>query len=86
MSKADAQRAFREANFARRQAAKPKTPSAAAPTSTAEKPPKLQVDVSPMIIEKPVETDSSPKCGHRNMGNKPCQRPLGHSEKSHRYK
>ena len=25
-------------------------------------------------------------CGHRNMGNKSCQRPAGHPEKNHRYK
>jgi hypothetical protein len=24
-------------------------------------------------------------CGHRNIGNKTCRRPAGHSEKNHRY-
>ncbi len=24
-------------------------------------------------------------CGHRNMSGKACRRPLGHTEKSHRY-
>lgn len=28
---------------------------------------------------------SDPLCGHRSMGNKACIRPLGHSEKNHRY-
>ncbi len=31
--------------------------------------------------------DAAPQlCGHRNIGNKSCQRPAGHSEKNHRYK
>jgi hypothetical protein len=25
-------------------------------------------------------------CGHRNIGNKGCSRPAGHTEKNHRYK
>ena len=25
-------------------------------------------------------------CGHRDIGNKSCQRPAGHTEKNHRYK
>ena len=25
-------------------------------------------------------------CGHRNIGNKSCRRPAGHTEKNHRYR
>jgi hypothetical protein len=39
-------------------------------------------------IAAQVETDvpAENQCGHRNMGNKSCQRSAGHAEKSHRYK
>ena len=80
MSKVDAQRAFREANYARRNTGgRPvDQPPAAKPAASA-------------VPAGPAKTDDQPSttnalCGHRGMGNKGCSRPAGHPEKNHRYK
>jgi hypothetical protein len=76
MSKLDAQRAMREANWAARQKAAP----AQAPVP--EKAASAQTRVTASSPE-PVATGL---CGHRAIGGNTCTRPLGHSEKNHRYK
>ena len=83
MSKVDAQRAFREANYARRNnRAQPVDPP---PAASASKPGPIAASASP------AQADDQPSaahalCGHRSMGNKSCSRPAGHPEKNHRYK
>jgi hypothetical protein len=85
VSKADAQRAFREAKYARL-----KTPNEG--TDTPPKPKSLKSQPSaaapgkPPNAKKPSSTAEGTLCGHRNMGNKTCSRPAGHPEKNHRYK
>ncbi len=80
MSKVDAQRAFREANYARRNTgAKPVDPP---PAVTPAKPAAVDLPASPA----PPPAVNEALCGHRSMGNKTCSRPAGHPEKNHRYK
>lgn len=89
MSKTDAQRAMREANYARRNAAA-KTqqggakPAEAKPSSTTE--PTIRTAAKPRVTKTPTTSENGSLCGHRNMGGKKCSRPAGHAEKNHRYK
>jgi len=77
MSKLDAQRAMREAKFARSQE-RPGTPAAR---------------VNRPQVAPPVEQDgpeeqapvSHGRCGHRSMNGRACTRESGHAAKSHRY-
>jgi hypothetical protein len=92
MSKADALRAMREARFAG-------TPSVVrTPTATAASETQVPAAKSPATRTRAVKTakpaasteqtalvEPTGNCGHRSIGNKVCQRPAGHSEKSHRY-
>ncbi len=83
MSKVDAQRAFREANYARRNTGGRPVP--APPTANLPQAAATTVPASPAIADD----QSSPAaalCGHRGMGNRGCSRPAGHPEKNHRYK
>jgi hypothetical protein len=87
MSKADAQRAFREANYAKRAAA-----AATAPSNKPPKPPKAPPEAAPetrgvKAVQGVSQSDAieGALCGHRSMNNRTCRRPAGHSEKSHRY-
>jgi hypothetical protein len=85
----DAQRAMREARYAAQQA----QASTGRRTASAQPTP-----AQPTPRERPAQADRRPPepgpleavvesvCGHRNIGNKQCQRPAGHSEKSHRYR
>ena len=76
MSKLDAQRAMREANYAKRQAsaAPPRKRSAAVPVAPTPAAPSVSA------------TSADPStCGHKSMNGRACTRPAGHSEKSHRY-
>jgi hypothetical protein len=88
VSKSDAQRALREANFARRNAAEaerlPKRAAEAKHTPACE-PEKAQA-ARPSAVNTPSTIATEPLCGHRNMGGKKCSRPAGHAEKNHRYK
>ena len=80
MSKLDAQRAMREAKFARSQerpgtpAARINRPPVAPPAPVAEAPTQSDADT---------ETDGL--CGHRSMNGRTCTRESGHAAKSHRY-
>ena len=86
MSKSDAQRALREANFARRSAAgTEKLPKRTAEATSAREPERAQA-TRPSAVKTPSTSATEPLCGHRNMGGKKCSRPAGHAEKNHRYK
>src|SRR3954453_14022565 len=97
MSKVDAQRAMREARYAARASRGPSatpataSPRPAAPVLSAEPPVIPPAPPEPEPRQQPATStteavgDRVEVCGHRNMGNKSCQRPAGHAEKSHRY-
>jgi len=76
MSKLDAQRAMREAKFARSQA-RPGTPA-----TRVNRPPAAPVAQAAAGELAPV-TDG--RCGHRSMNGRACTRESGHAAKSHRY-
>jgi hypothetical protein len=84
MSKLDAQRAMREAKFARnsasaasrREAAAGGVPPLAAPTPAPSPKPGKAAVAAPREAER---------CGHKSMNGRACTREAGHSEKSHRY-
>jgi hypothetical protein len=96
MSKLDAQRAMREAKYARDSASGPTrreeaaarsgTPLAMPPTRrTHEASPPHHEDAPPeeaALDEAPAE---EALCGHKSMNGRACTRAAGHSEKSHRY-
>jgi hypothetical protein len=54
-------------------------PGAAAKASDVAVPDLTQVQADP-------DGGGPELCGHRNIGNKSCQRPAGHAERNHRYK
>lgn len=90
MSKVDAQRAMREARYARNNASGPTRREEAAQAGGA----------APVAPEKPVKAakatpvakavpaaDAVPTelCGHKSMNGRACTREAGHAEKNHRY-
>lgn len=88
MSKGDAQRAMREAKYARNRASGPTRREAAAAEGTAPGP------AAPPPARKPAPTARSApaaaapggeRCGHKSMNGRACTREPGHAEKSHRY-
>ena len=90
MSKMDAQRAMREAKWARTQAraAQGATP----PAGTRARPPVAPPEDRPPSTGKstPPDTSMPPAstealCGHASMNGRTCTRPAGHPQKSHRY-
>jgi hypothetical protein len=83
MSKLDAQRAMREAKYARDRSSGPTRREAAAGlTGTSAAPaPRSPRPASPVAASAPTEG----ACGHRSMNGRTCTREAGHSEKSHRY-
>lgn len=86
MSKLDAQRAMREAKYARDRASGPTRREAAAaasgkPVEPVAKPGKPAASRAKAAAGAPA-TDL---CGHRSMNGRSCTRELGHDEKSHRY-
>jgi len=89
MSKLDAQRAMREAKYARERASGPTRREAAAGQSgvPAQPAPKAAARASaPAAV--PVVPSAEPaveRCGHRSMNGRSCTRDAGHSETSHRY-
>lgn len=91
MSKLDAQRAMREANYARRQSAAPPRPRTDAPVAppaerTASTPRSKpgRAKAAPVAPGSAASTETG-TCGHRSMNGRTCTREAGHSEKSHRY-
>jgi hypothetical protein len=94
MSKADAQRAMREAKYARNRASGPTrressgTATPPAPAAAPVKAPRASADSSTQTTDvaasaaTPAQTTS---CGHKSMNGRTCTRPAGHTEKSHRY-
>jgi hypothetical protein len=90
MSKVDAQRAMREAKYARLRASGPTrreaaaaegAPAAPAPAASEAKPARAKkVDPAPAPAAAAGEL-----CGHKSMNGRECTREAGHSEKSHRY-
>jgi hypothetical protein len=95
MSKLDAQRAMREAKYARDRASGPTRREAAAgesgvPAQTAA-PPTARPASRPARASTPAAAPAAPadpkaeRCGHRSMNGRSCTRDAGHSETSHRY-
>jgi hypothetical protein len=93
MSKLDAQRAMREAKYARDSASGPtRREAAAAASGTAV--PVRPAESKPTAKSRPraaaASAQTSPSaseelCGHKSMNGRACTREAGHSEKSHRY-
>jgi len=88
MSKLDAQRAMREAKFARnsasaasrREAAAGGVPPVAPPTPALTSAPSPKPGKAAEAAPREAE-----RCGHKSMNGRACTREVGHSEKSHRY-
>ena len=89
MSKLDAQRAMREAKYARDSASGPtrREAAAAAAGGTAPVAPSRPAAASAKKKSAPSATASAAedRCGHKSMNGRACTREAGHSEKSHRY-
>ena len=89
MSKLDAQRAMREAKYARERASGPTRREAAAaesgvPAQPAARPAARRSESAAASLAAPAEP-AGERCGHRSMNGRSCTRDAGHSETSHRY-
>lgn len=90
MSKLDAQRAMREAKYARDSASGPTRREAAA-AAAGGTPPVSPTSATPAKARAKAKTPAKAAvpegeaCGHRSMNGRGCTREAGHSEKSHRY-
>ena len=88
MSKVDAQRAMREAKYARNRLNAP-SPREAAPVAVTPTAPATPAPASkPARVADPAATAAAPtgeRCGHKSMNGRACTRAAAHSEKSHRY-
>lgn len=90
MSKMDAQRAMREAKYARDSASGPTRREAAAAAAGGAAPvaPSRAASTSSSTAKAkpaPAASGSEDRCGHKSMNGRACTREAGHSEKSHRY-
>lgn len=94
MSKVDAQRAMREAKYARirENSAALRQQAAAAPGAAAATAPRVVSAPRPEPTETaaaredtPFEERSQDVCGHRSMNGRTCTRESGHPQKNHRY-
>jgi len=96
MSKVDAQRAMREAKYARmhaggttRREAAAAAAAPASPTASAPAPRKRAAAPKTAPAAEPAEAAAvAPQgelCGHRSMNGRACTREAGHPEKNHRY-
>ncbi len=86
MSKADAQRAMREANYARNNANGPSRREATAAGETPSAPAARKA--GPKLAKAAKAAPSAAqedRCGHKSMNGRACTREAGHPEKSHRY-
>jgi hypothetical protein len=94
MSKVDAQRAMREARYARNNASGPTRREAAAAAGGAAPEAVHQPEAAP-AKPKPRATKAAASaapaaaagelCGHKSMNGRACTREAGHAEKNHRY-
>jgi hypothetical protein len=88
MGKLDAQRAMREAKYARNRASGPSRREAAAVGETSITPPARTPSTKPAQAAKAAPTAAAPegeRCGHKSLNGRACTREAAHSEKSHRY-
>jgi hypothetical protein len=88
MSKVDAQRAMREAKYARIRASGPSRREAAALAGTSAAPPAGAPTAKPARAAEAAPAATAPeggRCGHTSMNGRACTREAGHAEKSHRY-
>lgn len=86
MSKVDAQRAMREAKYARISASGPKRREAAARGETAMTPATQTSTTKPVrAAQAAVASEGGERCGHKSMNGRECTREAAHTEKSHRY-
>ncbi len=88
MSKLDAQRAMREAKYARERASGPTRREAAAEESGVPAQPTAKAAARARTPASSVGPSAEPaveRCGHRSMNGRSCTRDAGHSETSHRY-
>ena len=88
MSKVDAQRAMREAKYARNSASGPTRREAAAIGGTSTAPAGRPPSTEPVPAAEAAPTAAAPdpgRCGHKSMNGRACTREAAHPEKSHRY-
>ena len=88
MSKLDAQRAMREAKYARNHAGGAARRAAAAVGGTATAPvaPAARTTPAPAADTAPAAAVAGgERCGHRSMNGRACTREAAHPEKCHRY-
>lgn len=90
MSKLDAQRAMREAKWARTQerAAAASSGSGTAAARRARPPVAPPLEQPSKAMEAAASEAVAPGealCGHASMNGRTCTRPAGHAQKSHRY-
>lgn len=90
MSKLDAQRAMREAKYARNSASGPtrRATAAAGGTSMAPAPAARTPSTKPAQAAEAAPTAAASegeRCGHKSMNGRACTHEAGHPEKSHRY-
>ena len=88
VSKVDALRAMREANYARNRAIGSSRGAAAAPvkvTSVAPAARKPAVKPARAAAAAPTAAADGQRCGHKSMNGRACTREAAHSEKNHRY-
>jgi len=87
MSKVDAQRAMREAKYARNRASGPTRREAAAVGGTPASPTAGPPGAEPARAAKaaPTAAPDGQRCGHKSMNGRACTREAAHSEKNHRY-
>ena len=89
MSKLDAQRAMREARYARNRASGPTRREAAAvggtPVDPAARTPSTKTVRADAAAPTAAAAPEGERCGHKSMNGRACTRDAAHSEKSHRY-
>ena len=85
MSKLDAQRAMREAKYARNRASGPTRREAAAALGTSTAPLARAPIPEPAPAAPTAAGPEGDRCGHTSMNGRVCTREAAHPEKSHRY-
>ena len=94
MSKLDAQRAMREAKYARLRASGPtrreaaalrETPVAPAAPAPSTEPERAAVAAPTAEAAPTAAAPLGELCGHKSMNGRVCTREAGHPQKSHRY-